>query len=154
MHNTVRISIFTVGIYSLYGAVCAMEQRIILAECIRQNIIPILCLNDYIVTTQSSYRVLEKEANLLYASLVCIHRGRKQKNKDNVFVKKRRSLEIKQKKVFNFDIESLQDDSDTMFSPSELKSMLRQLEGHQLCGYNLLCGAAMLGILLLITFCR
>jgi len=155
MNNPLRTTVFFMGMSSFLGSAYGMEQReIVLAQCVRSGAVPILFINDYIVQIPSSYRALKEEMFLAVEMLRDNMKNNKNRGKRII---RKNNLVATPENVFSTESDiriELLPTEDSMFRPGDFPYICNKLEGLPLCVGNICCGACMLGVVLLLSYCR
>jgi len=133
-----------------------MDKQLIIYHGMRNGMIPVLHVNDYIINVATVYGAFKKEADLFSRKLPDFVPVKiKKKKKKLPILLTYKSPEIPTLSL-DFPPEYREPGEScefTMFSPRDMEFVHKELEGFELCVGNLLCGAGMLGIVLILSFC-
>lgn len=75
MYKTISNYVFVGLISSFFGITFGMERERALMQLMRQDIIPVLALNDYLVPVANAYEALKREACMPYDSIEKMHQA-------------------------------------------------------------------------------
>lgn len=153
--NNVISKCFIIIIFFVHTIYGMNKKRAVIAQCIYDAAIPVLSINDYIVDVPNAYQALIKEV-LLYGAFFLKRENfnvsySPPKNNSNtcmmlVYGRPHHENRIPQQLHCSPNY--------TMLNEHDFERIRNIPEEASVCIANLFCGVGMLGVLLLLTFCR
>lgn len=155
-------------IYSMDQKDITQQKKLMVYEAARQNRVPVLLVNGYIVKGMSAWRIFKTEEFLLNVCAWRLHKQRIHLEKNNecsILVKRPSSYpkmlcnkQQKQEQLYDYpDVYIEMQDrhpEHTIFSEQDLDHTQRFSSSGCVCLGNVACGTIMLGVILALTFCR